>query len=101
MPDASPSADARHRVFFNDTATTEIYTLSLHDALPIYDVFKFYDDAAIMFSAIHHHPMHYVQMVLGINTDASYLTPYYKQMWNWYKPWAAATYHNNRIIIQF
>src|SRR3712207_7744524 len=24
------------RVFFNDTATTEIYTLSLHDALPIF-----------------------------------------------------------------
>src|SRR2546429_7218106 len=28
---------ARSRLFFfNDTATTEIYTLSLHDALPIY-----------------------------------------------------------------
>src|SRR3712207_2558745 len=26
----------RSTVFFNDTATTEIYTLSLHDALPIY-----------------------------------------------------------------
>ena len=25
--------------FFNDTATTEIYTLSLHDALPIFIVF--------------------------------------------------------------
>src|SRR6266404_47878 len=25
--------------FFNDTATTEIYTLSLHDALPIYPMF--------------------------------------------------------------
>src|SRR3712207_2964743 len=24
-------------LFFNDTATTEIYTLSLHDALPIYN----------------------------------------------------------------
>src|SRR5205809_1916476 len=24
--------------FFNDTPTTEIYTLSLHDALPIYNV---------------------------------------------------------------
>src|SRR5258708_14209607 len=24
--------------FFNDTATTEIYTLSLHDALPIYSL---------------------------------------------------------------
>src|SRR3712207_9374303 len=28
----------RHLIFFfNDTATTEIYTLSLHDALPIFD----------------------------------------------------------------
>src|SRR2546430_16475917 len=26
--------------FFNDTATTEIYTLSLHDALPIYPQFR-------------------------------------------------------------
>src|SRR3712207_7820686 len=26
--------------FFNDTATTEIYTLSLHDALPISDVYR-------------------------------------------------------------
>src|SRR3712207_8380924 len=24
-------------MFFNDTATTEIYTLSLHDALPIFE----------------------------------------------------------------
>src|SRR5258707_14505394 len=27
--------------FFNDTATTEIYTLSLHDALPIYRACRF------------------------------------------------------------
>src|SRR5690348_17801990 len=26
--------------FFNDTATTELYTLSLHDALPIYRAFN-------------------------------------------------------------
>src|SRR4029434_11354536 len=33
-----PSTDCPvriHSFFFNDTATTEIYTLSLHDALPI------------------------------------------------------------------
>src|SRR2546430_16521625 len=29
------SSHARLFFFFNDTATTEIYTLSLHDALPI------------------------------------------------------------------
>src|SRR5256885_2598270 len=28
--------------FFNDTATTEIYTLSLHDALPIYFLQTFF-----------------------------------------------------------
>ena len=27
--------------FFNDTATTEIYTLSLHDALPIFCGYTF------------------------------------------------------------
>src|SRR5688572_32296822 len=29
------AVDQWHAFFFNDTATTEIYTLSLHDALPI------------------------------------------------------------------
>src|SRR6266704_6863439 len=29
-----------HFFFFNDTATTEIYTLSLHDALPISSQFR-------------------------------------------------------------
>src|SRR3989337_1330070 len=32
--------------FFNDTATTEIYTLSLHDALPIFEI------AELVFKAI-------------------------------------------------
>src|SRR6266571_7702401 len=33
----NPAEGSSHRqfFFFNDTATTEIYTLSLHDALPI------------------------------------------------------------------
>src|SRR6266513_6063568 len=30
------STEIRSFFFFNDTATTEIYTLSLHDALPIF-----------------------------------------------------------------
>src|SRR5437667_8325212 len=32
--------------FFNDTATTEIYTLSLHDALPIYDLIGSFGDVS-------------------------------------------------------
>src|SRR3954467_12092136 len=41
--------DVLYLFFFNDTATTEIYTLSLHDALPIYthhrDLHSFPTDA--------------------------------------------------------
>src|ERR1039458_10838205 len=38
--------------FFNDTATTEIYTLSLHDALPIYFHFERGGDAVHGFVAV-------------------------------------------------
>src|SRR2546426_9758018 len=34
--------------FFNDTATTEIYTLSLHDALPISNRFNVYRAAQVI-----------------------------------------------------
>src|SRR5688572_33134476 len=33
---SAASITSSRSYFFNDTATTEIYTLSLHDALPIY-----------------------------------------------------------------
>src|SRR5260221_1731323 len=38
--------------FFNDTATTEIYTLSLHDALPIYLVVRRF--MAVFFPSAEH-----------------------------------------------
>src|SRR2546430_11179534 len=38
--------------FFNDTATTEIYTLSLHDALPIF--FRHPDCWMVRWSTVHH-----------------------------------------------
>src|SRR2546422_11584297 len=53
--------------FFNDTATTEIYTLSLHDALPILtDVVQAVDDhpardarARVAFHAIRYSVLHH------------------------------------------
>src|ERR1017187_5430682 len=35
LPSTSKACAPAGFVFFNDTATTEIYTLSLHDALPV------------------------------------------------------------------
>src|SRR5260370_12882858 len=43
--------------FFNDTATTEIYTLSLHDALPIYGVLLEHDPA-VRPRSLHRDPIH-------------------------------------------
>src|SRR5690242_21521301 len=43
--------------FFNDTATTEIYTLSLHDALPIWFIGKFQPNS---------------QTVIGVGADVSH-----------------------------
>src|SRR2546422_5394626 len=49
--------------FFNDTATTEIYTLSLHDALPIYRAaiseylaFGYLSGTETLFAAVHKLP---------------------------------------------
>src|SRR3712207_7676875 len=47
--------------FFNDTATTEIYTLSLHDALPIFignayaGVADLYNGPSVLYCCIDHH----------------------------------------------
>lgn len=65
------------------------------------DIFKFYDDAKYIYQALPEHPLHYLQMVLGINTDADDLKPYYSQMHNWYRPWEGAKFHDNKLIIQF
>src|SRR3712207_9190258 len=46
---------ARHIMtffFFNDTATTEIYTLSLHDALPIFPDAAFPANGPVFQSAV-------------------------------------------------
>lgn len=64
------------------------------------DIYKFYDDAKCIYRALPQHPIHYLQMVFGINTIADYLKPYYDQMHNWYEPWNGARFHDNKLIIQ-
>ena len=56
LREVEDSCDGFCFFFFNDTATTEIYTLSLHDALPICGEFAF--------------PVN-----LGLNEVAAHFTP--------------------------
>src|SRR2546430_16231173 len=48
--------------FFNDTATTEIYTLSLHDALPIYicEIYRVQGFTTQVLAASIRNPLHVV-----------------------------------------
>src|SRR5713226_5781890 len=50
--------------FFNDTATTEIYTLSLHDALPIFD-----GRAEVVYQREPNGTAHALQQVEGLTGD--------------------------------
>src|SRR2546427_6570707 len=57
--------------FFNDTATTEIYTLSLHDALPILDELEgvLRTERVRVRRAGHHH---FVDVTIGVPRTASF-----------------------------
>src|SRR5438034_4254590 len=52
--------------FFNDPATTEIYTLSLHDALPIYDRYQW---LAVEVSSFQLHDSPHFAPEIGIVTN--------------------------------
>lgn len=65
------------------------------------DIYKFYDDAAFIYDALPSKPLHYFQMVTGINGDAGYLYDYYSKMTHWIKPWHGSRFHDNKSIIQF
>src|SRR3712207_7742151 len=58
--------------FFNDTATTEIYTLSLHDALPISLLLEAGDDGGF-----EHMIWHRVHLRSGIYMFKGALTNFY------------------------
>src|SRR5882762_5577912 len=67
--------------FFNDTATTEIYTLSLHDALPIY-IWRADSDNCILGPEIYM-PDNLIKEVLdrwsqldSLSTFSQFLAPY-------------------------
>ena len=71
--------------FFNDTATTEIYTLSLHDALPIYRWQSIHATDAVTFESIDQllsqqafaHRMRAADIFIGTpnKTEGFYLAP--------------------------
>lgn len=67
------------------------------------DIFKYYDDARIMFSAFEHGRYEdFFRMVFGFSNDNPYFDAnYYNHMNHWYRHYDFGTYNDNHTIIRF
>jgi len=65
------------------------------------DIFKYFDDSQIVFNLIYSNPIHFFQVLFGINMDSEYLIQYMDKTSFWYKPLEPNMYNDNRIIIRF
>jgi hypothetical protein len=48
------------------------------------DIFRYYDDSAVMYGALLDHPWDFFRMLTGFDGRAPELLPYYETMKNWY-----------------
>src|SRR5690606_31718473 len=66
------------------TVLWAIYTFIYPDRLTA-DLFKYFDDSAVMFSALAENPVDYFKMLFGIRNDTPYFSEnYYTKMNNWF-----------------
>lgn len=65
------------------------------------DIYRYFDDASVMYNALHKHPLHYLKMLTGIGGTDTDVQPYYDHMNNWYKGFNHNLYNDNRTIIRF
>lgn len=66
------------------------------------DIFKYYDDGKVMFSALKTHPADYFKMLFGFQNDTPYFnTTYYDQMRFWYSEYPTNIFSDSHIIIRF
>lgn len=78
-----------------------IYTYYYTDRLKA-DVFKYFDDGYVMFSALQSNPSDFFRMLFGIGNDTPYFCDrYYSVMNNWYREYETNVYNDNHTIIRF
>jgi hypothetical protein len=82
-------------------ALTWIYT-SYYPDRKTADIYKYYDDAKVLYSALPDKPADYIKMISGIGNDNLHFdNTYYAKMNNWYKRYDFGTYNDNHTIIRF
>lgn len=62
------------------------------------DIFRYYDDSAILYDALLKQPWDFIRMLSGIQSDAPELLPYYDRMNNWYN--TDLVFNDSRTMIR-
>lgn len=65
------------------------------------DIWKYYDDGMVLFSALHNHPVDYFKMLFGLMNDTPHFQAYYDQMNHWYRPYGSSISNDTHTIIRF
>lgn len=83
------------------TALWWIYTYHYPDRSTA-DIFKFFDDGNVMFSALPEHPGDYFRMLFGIGNDNAYFNEhYYAVMNNWHRKYDTGYYNDAHTMIRY
>jgi hypothetical protein len=81
-------------------ALWSIYTFYYPDRATA-DIYKYFDDSAVIFEALFHSPKHYFQMISGIGNNAPEFDQYYNAMHYWARKAESGIYNDSHTIIRF
>ncbi len=83
------------------TSLWYVYTY-MHTDRATADIYRYFDDGNIMFSALAEHPLDYARMLTGIGNDqARFDVNYYQVMHNWYRQYESNMYNDAHTMIRF
>lgn len=83
------------------TALWWVYTYHFTDRSTA-DIYKYFDDSAVMYGALKEHPMDFLRMLLGIGNDTPYYSEqYYQVMDNWHRKYESNLANDSHTMIRF
>ena len=83
------------------TALWAVYSFHYTDRSTA-DIFKYFDDGNVLFSALPAHPEDFVRMLTGIGNDSPrFDEQYYMRMNNWYRRYDTGYYNDAHTMIRF
>ncbi|MFC2110942.1 hypothetical protein ACFLQ5_00665 [Bacteroidota bacterium] len=102
------SIDGISRKYFVGVFTFKVFTGFLMFLMYSYyfdrstaDIFRFFDDAKVIYNVAFEKPWDYIRFVIGIGTNSSDLMPYIMEMNNWGVSFTNSVYGDSHILIQF